>query len=528
MRYVNVPGIDNLSQIGPGVVADFPKLAADAAHVFGRPHVWTESGGSPGQAGKFVADYQLVRGVNYLNVRGLNLAPSGGAAPLLNSSAAIGWYVSRAGYLLAVGRPAAQVALYHPTDSLWLGDAEADRDNLRLTTELMERQIDFDAIDLDGLLSACTLEGGGLKNLSGQVYKAVIIPTSTVIDRRMLDRLQAFAAAGGKVIFVGRTPSMVVGRTFLHPEPGAPDLSFATVEPATHITDRVVAALPPPDVALDASAPPIKYIHRSLQDGDVYFFFNESGQELTRTATLAGRGQVQQWDATTGKIHPLAGVATADGRVAVPLVLEPQEARFIVIGTPVAGAAEPVPVMAGSTTVAALDGDWSLALGGRQLNGPLAIWEKQGVNGFTGIAHYQKSFELAALPAAGNKVYLDLGEVHELARVRLNGQEFEARPWPPYLWDVTAAVKAGTNVVEVEVQSPPREIRRSLAGRRRNETAPVADTGAHGQTPTGVPGALSWAAPRGNGAITPSGFFVTVTPSPPASGLVGPVRIFAQ
>jgi hypothetical protein len=526
MRYVGVPGIDNLSQIGPGVVADFPKLAADAAHVFGRPHVWTEGGGSPGQAGKFVADYQLVRGVNYLNVRGLALAPPTGPAPLLNSSAAIGWYVSRAGYLLAVGRPAAQVALYHPTDSLWLGDVEADRDNLRLTTELMERQIDFDAVDLDGLLSACTLEGGGLKNLSGQVYKAVIVPTSTVIDRRMLDRLRAFAAAGGKVIFVGRTPSMVVGRTFLHPEPGAPDLSFATLEPAAHITDRVVAALPPPDVALDTPAAPIKYIHRSLQDGDVYFFFNESGQELSRAATLAGTGQVQQWDATTGKIHPLAGVATADGRVAVPLVLEPQEARFVVIGTPVAGAAEPVPVIAGSQTVAALGGDWSLTLGERQLNGPLGLWEKLGVNGFAGIARYAKSFELPAVPAAGSRVFLDLGDVHEIARVRLNGQAFAARPWPPYLWDVTAAVKAGTNSLEIEVQAPPREIRRSLAGRRRNETAPVADTGTHGQTPTGVPGALSWAAPRGNGAITPSGFFVTVPPTPPASGLVGPVRLF--
>ena len=37
MRYVGVPGIDNLNQIGPGIVADFPKLAASAAHVMAVP-----------------------------------------------------------------------------------------------------------------------------------------------------------------------------------------------------------------------------------------------------------------------------------------------------------------------------------------------------------------------------------------------------------------------------------------------------------------------------------------------------------
>ena len=196
----------------------------------------------------------------------------------------------------------------------------------------MEHQIDFDHIDHDSLASVCTLEGGGLKNLSGQVYRAVIVPTSTVIQKNVLERLRAFAAAGGKVMFVGRTPTMVVDRTFLHPRAGAPDLSFATLEPTPEITPRVVAALPKPDVKLDAACPPIKYIHRSLKDGDVYFFFNESDQTQSRTATLAGSGQVQVWDAASGTIHPVEGAAKAEGSVAVPLTLEPYESKFVVIG----------------------------------------------------------------------------------------------------------------------------------------------------------------------------------------------------
>ncbi len=334
MRYVGLPGIDNLSQIGPGIVADFPKLASSAAHLFGHPQVWTEAGGNLGAGGKFVFDYQLVRGINYMNIRGLNAAPAPGAAA--DPAALTGFYASRAQYLMAIGRPAAQVALYHPTDTYWLGGtdaAEADAADVKLTTQLLEQQIDFDHMDQDSLATDCALEGGGLKNLSGQVYRAVIVPTSTVIQKKVLERLRAFAAAGGKVIFVGRTPSMVVDQSFLHPESGAPDLSFATLEPTAAITARVVAALPPPDVKLDAPCPPVKYMHRTLKDGEVYFFFNESDQNQTRSATLAGTGQAQVWDAVTGKIQPLAnGVKAPQGGVSVPLTLASHEARFIVIG----------------------------------------------------------------------------------------------------------------------------------------------------------------------------------------------------
>jgi hypothetical protein len=82
---------------------------------------------------------------------------------------------------------------------------------------------------------------------------------------------------------------------------------------------------------LDAACPPIKYLHRALKDGDVYFFFNESNETQSRTATLAGTGQVQVWDATSGTIQPLDGVAPAAGSVAVPLTLTNYEARFIVL-----------------------------------------------------------------------------------------------------------------------------------------------------------------------------------------------------
>ena len=65
-----------------------------------------------------------------------------------------------------------------------------------------------------------------------RVYKAIVLPSMSVITRTGLERLQAFAKSGGKVIFVGKTPGLIVDRTFMDMK-DVPDLSFATLnEPA--------------------------------------------------------------------------------------------------------------------------------------------------------------------------------------------------------------------------------------------------------------------------------------------------------
>ncbi len=540
MRYMGVPGVDNLNQIGPGIVADFPKLAASAAHLFGRPQAWDEEGGNTGAGGKFIIDYQMVRGINFMNISGLN-APAAAANALQDPAGAIGRYVSRTEHLMAIGRPAAQVALYIPTDSYWMGDQDADTVTVRLTTQLMEHQVDFDHIDHDSLATVCTLENGGLKNLSGQVYRAVVIPSTTVIQKSMLERLRAFAAGGGKVVFVGRTPSMVVDQSFLHAGP-APDLSFATLEPSPQITDRVIAALPKPDVKLDADCPPIKYMHRTLKDGELYFFFNESAQTQSRTATVNGTGQVQVWDATTGTIHPLAGVAKADGSIAVPLDLGPEEARFIVIGPLPSGAASAWPTTVASKTLVALDGDWTIALGGAPTDTPLKSWQDLGSASFAGTADYRKSFDAPTSPAQGQRVYLDLGNVGGTARVSLNGKNLDVRGWGPFVWDVTDLVKSATNALEVQVQIPVVAARggggppaRGAAGAPGATTNP-APPGAPGAVPGAVAGApaAGAAAARGAGARGaargrgPGGGTGAAPATNTARGLLGPVRLFVQ
>jgi len=470
-RYVQVPGIDNLSQLIPSAVHrpdgvwnvnnNFPKLASSAAHLFGRPQVWAEEGGGVGVDGKYQLDFQLVRGVNALQIRVPVLRPGGGEAttgapPLVPPQAPmIAWYTNRGGYLIAIGRPAAQVALYHPGESIWLGGDDAiavDRSTTKLGWQLLEHQVDWDYFDEQSLSSVATLESGTFKNLSGQAYKAIVLPSMTVITRASLDRLHAFATQGGKVIFVGKMPTLVVDKTFLNAK-DVPDLSFATlVEKSGEITPAVLAALPAPDVSLDAAFPLLTYTHRTWADGDMYYFFNESDKAESRMATIAGHGKAQAWDMATGEIHPLAAATYEGDAVTLPLVLGPYEAKVIVVGPLPAKTVAPEPAYINGLTVATLDGDWSLDLNSKQMTTALKSWEELGTSGFTGPATYKKQFTVTALPGKRH-VYLEIARVSDYAKVTLNGKPLGERAWQPYRWDATGVVKAGANDLVIEVDT---------------------------------------------------------------------------
>ena len=348
MRYVQVPGIDTIwNQIWPGKVSDFPKYASSAAHVFGRPRAFTESFAAyrtppTVDQARWVMNQQYVRGINLQEIMFVP-ASSGGRTGFR------GWlddekfpaavaYANRATYLLAQGRPAAGIAVYYPNLSLWLGDAAADAGTLALMQQLLEHQRDFDFINEEAFATALTLDGGALKNLSGQSYRAVLVPPLSAISRLALDRLQAFAAAGGRVIFLGRQPALVVEKTFRQAG-GPPDLGWAVREPSGELTSRVIEALPPPDVVLDQPCPPVKYLHRRWRDADLYFFFNESDQPQTRQAALPGSGPVQVWDANAGTIGPADNAAEGNGTVRLRLELEPFGTKFIVVGAVPPGAA---------------------------------------------------------------------------------------------------------------------------------------------------------------------------------------------
>ena len=358
MRFVAVPGVDAIwAQIWMDHVADYPKLASSAAHLYGRPRAFTESFAaytyrpSVPQA-KWVLDYQLVRGINFVQIMFMpastfrappsmvpSNAPAKPAAQAIRRTSffqsdtfpPVARYINRATYLLSQGRPAAQIGIYFPTLSLWYGDNASNTSALETGRELMEIQYDFDFIDEQALTSILTSERGSLRNLSGQSYQAIIVPSISAISQASLTNLQEFAASGGKVIFTGAIPSLAVGENFLNAvEPG--DIKWAVHVPSETINSALIEELPASDLKIDKSCPQVKYLHRKLTDADMYFIFNEDREPVSFNITLSGEGKAKVWDAFTGRIETLKGAVNKNGKTSIPLRFDGWETKLIIIG----------------------------------------------------------------------------------------------------------------------------------------------------------------------------------------------------
>jgi hypothetical protein len=75
-----------------------------------------------------------------------------------------------------------------------------------------------------------------------------------------------------------------------------------------------------------------------------------------------------------------------------------------------------------------------------------------GVRYFSGTATYTRKIEIPAELAGPDKaLYLDLGQVKNLAQVKLNGKDLGILWKPPFLVEITNAARAGTNQLEIQI-----------------------------------------------------------------------------
>ena len=74
-----------------------------------------------------------------------------------------------------------------------------------------------------------------------------------------------------------------------------------------------------------------------------------------------------------------------------------------------------------------------------------------GIKYYSGIATYRKGFDLDSLNNAHSRLYLQLGKVNVIARVRLNGKDLGVLWCDPWRVDITDSVKAKGNQLEIDV-----------------------------------------------------------------------------
>lgn len=207
----------------------------------------------------------------------------------------------------------------------------------------------------------------------------------------------------------------------------------------------------------------IRYTHRSLPNSDIYFVSNKTDQNINIDCVFrSDRSSPQLWDPLTGKIRKLPEYLTNNGITTIPIQFGSFESFFIVFTKGFPGASLSTKNFPKGTKIESINGPWEVTFDPKW-GGPekvrfdsLTDWTKRQENGikyYSGIATYRKNFDFNndRNTDKNTTLYLDLGEVNNMARVKLNGKDLGVVWTTPLRADITDVVKEKNNLLEIEV-----------------------------------------------------------------------------
>jgi alpha-L-rhamnosidase len=484
--WVQAPGVNREMY---GYNAD-DRESASVAHIYGQNLAAAESmtarinsawAWSPGTL-KPTADQELVNGINRFVIHesahqplvdkapGLTLGPYGQWFNRFETWAeeAKPWvdYLARSSYMLQQGRFAADVLYFYGEDSnitAIFGDKAPN----------VPAGYGFDYINADGMIHILHASKGRITTASGMNYRLLVLdPYSRHMSLPVLRAMHKLVMQGAVV--AGEkptdTPSLADDQAefrklddeLFGDGSGVHAVGKGKVFAGQAAEDALKAMEVAPD--FDHSKPEsdtrIVFVHRKLADGDIYFLDNRNDRDERVEATFRVTGKMPElWHAETGKSEAVS-YRIADGHTTVPLHLEPWGTVFVVFRKAAAVPARVLPSMA-ETKLAEVEGPWNVSF--QEKRGTpasvtldkLVSWTDSadgGVKYFSGAGTYTKSVEAPAdWFKPGARLWIDLGDVEDLAEVSVNGTSLGVVWHAPYRVDVTKALKPGKNEVTIKV-----------------------------------------------------------------------------
>jgi hypothetical protein len=200
-------------------------------------------------------------------------------------------------------------------------------------------------------------------------------------------------------------------------------------------------------------------MHRTAKDVDIYFVSNRTDKSANAVCTFRITGkQPELWHPVTGKICALPEYTDEKGLTSVPLKFDVYEGYFIVFRDKARKPSKSANVSE-LKTLATLDAPWTVSFDPKWGGPESVVFDKlidwithpdDGIKYYSGTAFYRQSFDMPDYEKGG-KLYLDLGKVKNMARIRLNGKDLGTVWTAPWRVDVTNAVKSKGNELEIEV-----------------------------------------------------------------------------
>jgi hypothetical protein len=300
-------------------------------------------------------------------------------------------------------------------------------------------------------------------------YHTLILLEVETIDVETAEALSAFAACGGKLIFVAKEPHLSPGlkdcktrnervKTLVAAmKDASPEKIFTVDAPAAYSNEDMLEWYKnlagkceiKPYLEIASPSKNLSQIRQRTKDRDLFFVVNSSLTERVvtdvRFAGANGR-KANLWDAETGERFRCANCQNGTLR----LELEPATSQLIVFEKNSAGNVEAAPTAEGR----ALTG-WEVRLehinGDKQtlsMDAPATVGgDSAETQSFAGYIYYTKTVDNAA-----DGQWLDLGKVDGVSELKINGELIGNRWYGRHLYRLPEHIaKAASKTIEIKV-----------------------------------------------------------------------------
>ncbi|HEX4241578.1 MAG TPA: glycosyl hydrolase [Steroidobacteraceae bacterium] len=338
---------------------------------------------------------------------------------------------------------------------------------------------DFDVINAQALLARTRAEDGHVVLPEGTRYRYLIIPqgVADAVSPAVASKLKELVEGGATLL--AAPPKNSLGLTN-YPRTqqevaAVVDALWGGAAPAGMRqvgAGRVIWGKPIEDVlSLDGLAPDLElrgaprsfdfdWIHRRDRQTDLYFIANLSELEADVEVAFRLSGRTPElWDAVTGATRELDEFREENGRTVVPLRFAAKQSWFVVFRAPVkiraSRSARNFPAL---RQLGRITGPWTVSFD-QDWGGPESVvfqnlddWTQRpeaAIRFYSGAATYRNSFRL---PRAGSRrIHLELGDVRNLAQVRVNGKDAGIVWTAPWRVEIGGLLRPGNNDLEIEV-----------------------------------------------------------------------------
>ncbi len=215
----------------------------------------------------------------------------------------------------------------------------------------------------------------------------------------------------------------------------------------------------PPDFSSDR---PVRFTHRRDGGTEIYFVANREAKVIQANCEFrVVDKQPELFDPLTGESRPLPQFTQRHSGTGISLRFDPGQSYFLIFRNPVAPANPVAQNFSSLKSVTELNGTWEVHFNPKW-GGPESItfeslddWSQrpeEGIKFYSGTAVYRRAFDVPSPGlSSGHKYFLELGDVKNLARVKLNGRELGVVWCAPWRVETGDALKAANNQLEIEV-----------------------------------------------------------------------------